>query len=253
MTWRVVAASEVGTSHVETGRRCEDSCWAQVDWTGDGLPFLSMFVSDGAGSASHGGVGAELAIQAAIDFISKECQLGGVVLNRELAVRCVLAIRVQLNQRVELERLKIRDFACTMLGVFSSPSGTLVLQIGDGAVVLDVGCGLETAIVPMSGEYANMTHFVTDEEAEVVLETKSYRSQIRRVAVFSDGLQRLVLDMTTNQPYIPFFDKFFQTMVEIDVDREGELHGALVKFLGSAAVNARSDDDKTLALAVLLS
>jgi hypothetical protein len=29
-------------------------------------------------------------------------------------------------------------------------------------VVLDVGAGLELAVIPMGGEFVNMTHFVTD-------------------------------------------------------------------------------------------
>lgn len=253
MNWRVVSASEIGTSHVTAGTACEDSCWAQVDVTAAGQPFLSMFVSDGAGSAARGGEGAELAIQAAADFIASKLKLVEFGLSDTLAVECVLAIRERIYGRAEAEGLKARDFACTFLGVLSSPLGTLVMQVGDGGVVLDVGDGLETAIVPMSGEYANMTHFVTDEEAVSILATKAYAAPAARVAAFSDGLQRLVLDMTTNKPYEPFFAKFFQVLATATGDKEDELQGALVRFLGSPSVNERTDDDKTLAMAVLVS
>ena len=115
--------------------------------------------------------------------------------------RSVLAIRELIYSRAETEGLKARDFACTFLGVLSSALGTLVMQVGDGGVVLDVGSGLETAIVPMSGEYANMTHFVTDEDAIGVLTTKVYPDPALRAAVFSDGLQRLAVNMaTTTRP-----------------------------------------------------
>ena len=212
-----------------------------------------MFVSDGAGSAARGGEGAELAIQAAADFIASKLRLVEFGLSDTLAVECVLAIRERIYGRAEAEGLKARDFACTFLGVLSSPLGTLVMQVGDGGVVLDVGDGLETAIVPMSGEYANMTHFVTDEGAISILATKAYATPAARVAAFSDGLQRLVLDMTTNKPYEPFFAKFFQVLATATNDKEDELHGALVRFLGSPSVNERTDDDKTLAMAVLVS
>ena len=212
-----------------------------------------MFVSDGAGSAARGGEGAELAIQAAADFIASKLKLVEFGLSDTLAVECVLAIRERIYGRAEAEGLKARDFACTFLGVLSSPLGTLVMQVGDGGVVLDVGHGLETAIVPMSGEYANMTHFVTDDEAVSILTTKAYATPAARVAAFSDGLQRLVLDMTTNKPYEPFFAKFFQVLAMATNDKEDELHGALVRFLGSPSVNERTDDDKTLAMAVLVS
>lgn len=252
VSWRVVSASEIGTSHIAAGTACEDSCWAQVDVTAEGQPFLSMFVSDGAGSAARGGEGAELAIQAAADFIASKLKLKEFGLSDALAVECVVAIRERIYSRAEIEGLKARDFACTLLGVLSSPLGTLVMQVGDGGVVLDVGGGLETAIVPMSGEYANMTHFVTDEEAVNVLATKAYPAPVTRVAAFSDGLQRLVLDMATNKPYEPFFAKFFQVLAATTADKEDELHSALVRFLGSPSVNERTDDDKTLAMAVLV-
>ena len=77
--------------------------------------------------------------------------------------------------------MKARDFACTFLGVVSSPLGTLVLQIGDGGVVLDAGAGLELAIAPMTGQYANMTNFVTDEDAIEVLATKTFPDPVLRV------------------------------------------------------------------------
>lgn len=252
MNWRVVAASEIGTSHVANGTACEDSCWAQVDTLSTGQPLLSIFVSDGAGSAAHGGEGADLAIQAAAGFLVKKLRQGEFGLSDSLATDLVVAVRERICARAEAAGLKARDFACTFLGVLSSPLGTLVLQIGDGGVVVDVGAGLEVAVIPMSGEYANMTHFVTDEDAISVLATKPYSDPALRVAAFSDGLQRLALNMATNTPHEPFFTPFFNGMAKATPEKEDQLQALLVKFLGSAVVNERTDDDKTLALAIRL-
>lgn len=252
MSWRVVSASEIGTSHVISGSSCEDSCWAQVHTTAAGESLLSIFVSDGAGSAARGGEGAELAIQAAADFITRKLQLAEFRLSDELAVECVLCVRERIYAGAESQALSARDFACTFLGVISTTFGTLVMQIGDGGVAVDVGNGLEVPIVPMSGEYANMTHFVTDEDAVNVLATKLYDAPTSRVAAFSDGIQRLALDMATNTAHEPFFAPFFKVLASATPDQEDQLQGALVRFLGSPAVNERTDDDKTLALAVLI-
>lgn len=252
MSWRVVAASEIGTSHLAIGTACEDSCWAQVDRLPTGQPLLSIFVSDGAGSAAKGGEGAELAIQAAADFIAKKLKQGEFGLSDTLATDLVAFIRERIYGKAEADGLKARDFACTFLGLLSSPMGTLVLQIGDGGVVLDVGSGLELAVVPMGGEYANMTHFVTDEDAISVLLTKAYANPALRVAAFSDGLQRLALNMVENTPHEPFFAPFFNGMSKATPEQEDQLQALLVKFLGGAAVNERTDDDKTLALAIRL-
>jgi hypothetical protein len=250
LSWRVLGASEVGTSHIAMGRGCEDSCWAQVGATASDMPFLQLFVADGAGSASNGGEGAELAIQSAVAFIDKKLQLPEFGLNDELATQCVIAIREKVYARADSLGLKARDFACTFLGVLSCKMGTLVLQIGDGGIVLDVGHGLEVPVVPMAGEYANMTHFLTDEDAINLMVTKAFPDIALRVAVFSDGLQRLALNMADNTAYEPFFSNFFKVLGGSTTDQEDQLNGALVRFLQSSAVNDRTDDDKTLVLAV---
>ncbi len=171
-------------------------------------------------------------------------------LGDELATEIVLAVRERIYAAAETEKLKARDFACTFLGVLSTAVGTLVLQIGDGGVVLDTGAGFEVPVIPMSGEYANMTHFVTDEDAVTVLATKAYPTHALRVAAFTDGIQRLALNLATNTPHEPFFAPFFNGMSKITAEQEDQLHGLLVRFLSSAPVNERTDDDKTLALAL---
>ena len=250
MNWRVVAASEIGSSHIANGSDCEDSCWVQVDMLPAGQPLLSIFVSDGAGSAAKGGEGAELAIQAAAVFIAEKLKQGEFGLSDTLATDLVAFIRERIYKKAEAGGLKARDFACTFLGLLSSPMGTLVLQIGDGGVVLDVGSGLELAVIPMGGEYANMTCFLTDEDAITVLATKTYADPVLRAAAFSDGLQRLALNMATNTPHEPFFTPFFNGMTKATLEQEDHLQHLLVRFLGGAAVNERTDDDKTLVLAV---
>ncbi len=250
MTWRLVCASEIGTSHTHTNTPCQDSCWAQVDHLGDGQPLLSVFVADGAGSAAKGGEGAELAIEAAAAFVAKKVEQGEFGLSDNLATDILLAVRERIYATAEAGNLRAQDFACTFLGVLSTPTGTLVLQVGDGGVVIDVGAGLEVAVVPMTGEYANMTHFVTDEDAVTALASRRYPERALKVAAFTDGIQRLALNMATNTPHEPFFAPFFNGLAKANAEQEDQLQGLLVKFLGSAPVNERTDDDKTLALAL---
>jgi hypothetical protein len=59
--------------------------------------------------------------------------------------------------------------------------------------------------------------------------------------------------MATNTPHAPFFEPFFAGMARLGVEEEARLHENLIKFLESQAVNARTDDDKTLALAIWMS
>jgi hypothetical protein len=211
---------------------------------------LSIFVADGAGSAAKGGEGGELAIEAAASFVAQKVAQGSFHLGDGLATDLVTAVRSRISAAAEAEGLKVRDFACTLLGVLSTATSSLVLQIGDGGVVLDTGEGLEVAVVPMSGEYANMTNFVTDEDALTALATKTYPTRVLRAAAFTDGIQRLGLNLASNTPHEPFFVPFFNGMTKATAEQEDELHGLLIRFLSSQPVNDRTDDDKTLALAL---
>jgi hypothetical protein len=250
LTWRVAAASAAGTSHLAVGKPCEDSCRVRVLSARRG-PLLSMFVADGAGSAELGGEGAALAVDAAAR--SLEARLHGDFADDTLIRSIVADVRSDLVVASEARARRPRDFACTFLAVLATAEATAVAQIGDGGVVLDVGAGLELAIEPMAGEYANTTRFVTDEDALAAVASRTYAAPPLRVAAFSDGLQRLAIDMATLTPHAPLFERLFATLRAARPAQEAELAPALARFLDRPEVNARTDDDKTLALAVMLS
>jgi len=70
---------------------------------------------------------------------------------------------------------------------------------------------------------------------------------VHAVAVMTDGLLRLVLDLTRNQPHQPFFQPLLAFAAQVSNADEGAAQ--LTAFLGSERVCARTDDDKTLVLA----
>jgi hypothetical protein len=249
MTWRVAAASAAGTSHSTIGTACEDSCLALVETDPNKPPLLTIFVADGAGSAAHGGTGADLAVEAASEYVGKYYAQSEFALNDYWAVECIQAMRAKIYAVADQQGLKARDYACTFLGVVASPFATLLMQIGDGGIVVDVGNGLEVPIPPMVGEYANMTNFLTDENAIDVLAVASLPNRADKIAAFSDGIQRLALNMATNTAHVPFFTPFFEVLKKATEAQEDLLQVDLARFLQSSAVNERTDDDKTLALA----
>lgn len=221
----------------------------QVAWLNDQQPLLSVFVADGAGSVSQGGEGAMLAVNEAMAYMSQKCR-AGVGLNDVLATDIVLTIRQRLFAEAEAKELAVRDFACTFLGLISSPDGLVIMQIGDGGVVVDLGHGLQLPLTPMVGEYANMTHFITDEDAVSRLETFTSTERAHKVAAFTDGIQRLALNMLDNSPHVPFFTPFFNGLASATQEQLDLLPELLKQFLSGPAVNERTDDDKTLALAL---
>lgn len=252
LTWECASAAVAGTAHIERGGVCQDRCSAEVTLQGE-RSWLSLFVADGAGSAAHGELGAELAISRAKEFIERLMTLDEFSLDDSTAVELVSEIRSAIYDKAEAEDKVARDYACTFLGLISSDLGTLVFQIGDGGVVLDTGEGLELAILPMIGAYANMTYFVTDEGALDYLESKTYTRIVLRAAAFSDGLQRIAIDMAAGVPHQPFFSPFFKVLGTLKPEARVQIPGALESFLNSEKVNERTDDDKSMALAILRS
>ena len=76
ITWRIAAASEIGTSHVVGGLPCQDSHDIGII---QGLDerVLAVVVSDGAGSASCAEVGSRLTSEAFISLAEKYFSGGG--------------------------------------------------------------------------------------------------------------------------------------------------------------------------------
>ncbi len=257
LTWRVIARSEVGTSHVKRGLPCDDDCWFAQYELRNGDALLAVVVADGAGSASHGGDGAQTAIASVEAALTSKVVDPEFDLSRALAESLTTAAHEGIAAKAAENDLQPRDYACTLLGALSAPSlGTLAFQIGDGGIVLDTGNGLRLAVVPMGGEYANMTHFVTQVDYLDVMATYLHDAHTTRLAALTDGIQRLALDLATDEPHEPFFRPFFDVLLEARSGDEDllleQLSQALGRFLRGATINERTDDDKTLAIAVWL-
>jgi hypothetical protein len=161
-------------------------------------------------------------------------------------------LRQQISSVAARRNLAPRDFAATLILFISSGLESVVMHIGDGCAVLkdeDTNTWVAPSW-PYHGEYASMTAFVTDEPQPNGIIVR-YPKPISAVSVFSDGLERLALDLKARQPFTPFFDSVMAPVVDSAlIGKDGELSGKLHSFLDSDGVNSRSDDDKTLVLAV---
>ena len=235
----------MGTSHVATQTRCQDhSAYAVVDGTRG--PALIIAVADGAGTAAASFHGAKTAVDSVLAHFTASIADGRPIVRDDMS-QCFAAARERvLDIAAEYEH-QARDYACTLLVVVATEEATLTGQIGDGAIVLDDG-KLRVASWPQQGEYANATHFLVQDDAMEQLAVIE-AGPARRVAVLSDGLQALALQYETKTPYEPFFTPFFDYL-ETSGKPDDEIEGELRIYLESGSVNARTDDDKSLVLAV---
>ena len=145
-----------------------------------------------------------------------------------------------------------RDFAATLIGAFSSGPETVIAHIGDGAAVgrcAETGEWISLSW-PHHGEYASSTFFITDQPTFQLRITR-HSEPLSAIAVLTDGLERLALDLALKRPHAPFFDGIVRPLLgskAIGIDLA--LSRSLALFLDSDAVNARTDDDKTLVVGV---
>ena len=95
---------------------------------------------------------------------------------------------------------EMTDLASTLLGAIVGQSGAAFFQIGDGAIVFRQGDSYEHVFWPSSGEYANMTYFLTNAQFAEHLEFVWLDRQVDEVAFLTDGLQRLAMDFRAAAP-----------------------------------------------------
>ncbi len=251
--WRLALASAVGTSHLGTGAPCQDSAAHQIIDTPDG-PVLVAVVCDGAGSAAHSDVGSWQAAATFIELVSLYLENGGQLseLDRDTAVGWLDEIAEQLVATAEASGHAVRDYACTLLAAIIGPDAAAFIQIGDGAIVVSHGeeDGWSYVFWPQHGEFANTTNFVVSANAAERLEFELAPRRVDEVALFSDGIENLVLHNATKTVHEAFFNAMMPPVRRAKTDGlDEELSKGLERYLSSAAICERTDDDKTLVLA----
>lgn len=254
--WRLIGASVTGTSHAKSGLPCQDA-HAYREVAGCAL----LVVADGAGSAERSDAGAQCASQAALAALADALAAAGgwpadSKLWRDLFAAAYGAARARLEQLSTSAGLPDRAFATTLLCAALSDQGLAVAQLGDGIAAAfsptadpQLSGDWFLAAEPQRGEYANETYFLSQSDALQNLEVRVYSEPVRALALMTDGLLRLVLG-GDHRPHVPFFQPLLTFGVEVDDEAHGS--GLLADFLASERVCARTDDDKTVVLALRL-
>ncbi|MEO7335934.1 MAG: PP2C family serine/threonine-protein phosphatase [Caldimonas sp.] len=247
-------ASAAGTSHKASGLPCQDSHCHLTATDRAGRPVAIFVVSDGAGSASHAAIGSTLTCQTFAKLVADYISGGGEVakITRELALRWIAGVAYRLSLKSWDDQMELRDYSCTLLAAICGEAETAFLQIGDGAIVISDGWTTAWRYVfwPQHGEFANTTNFITSEDALEVLEFRVTGDPVAEVALFSDGLENLVLQKSDKTVHSPFFESMFPSVRQSSAcGEDAALSRALEVYLSTPTVNDRTNDDKTLILA----
>ena len=254
--WRVAYKSVIGTSHEKTGLPCQDAGSCRIVRDPAGRQVLLAIACDGAGSASRSLDGANLTVARFLQEFGETAKRSGLdEITKEFVQEWISRLRAEIKDQAEAADQMPREFACTVLAAIVSEDRAAFFQIGDGAIVVsnrsepdDYGW----VFWPQHGEFANQTNFITQDNALEVLEFELEDRSIDEIAIFTDGIERLVLDLTEKAAHPPFFRTLFGWLIKTETtlaNTDIPASSALERYLGSKQINDRTDDDKTLILA----
>lgn len=232
-----------------TDEPCQDHCIARRFGEASILA-----LSDGAGSCQHSSLGARAAC---VGFVRRAKELLAPHLLDPAALDSFLEASSkddwrfavegarELIERVAIQR-KLdapRTMACTLLGAVVGHSAAIVIQIGDGAWVSEVGPARFCCVTwPENGEFGNETFFVTQSDwlEHLQFERIPKSHGLRTLTGFSDGVERLCVDFCSRAPVEGFFRPLAK--VRRSVSRRS-FEDSLRIFLSSERVTQKTDDD----------
>jgi Protein phosphatase 2C len=237
--WKLVYGSVRGTSHAVSGQPCQDFCAGNLVGS-----TVAAACSDGAGSAELSHLGSKAVVERFMEVAGPSESAPG----RAALEAWVDAAREGVLEEAVTQGAIPRQLACTLLVAIVGNGWAAFAQIGDGVIVFNGDAGYELAFWPDNGEYANTTRFLTDDDYRKHLRIEIVTRQVSELAVMTDGLQMLALDFKGARVHDPFFEPLFRTVR--NNPNEEALRTSLLEFMDSKRVNERTDDDKTLLLAV---
>lgn len=244
MNWRVIGASVAGSSHRAAWLGCDDAHgYRQVD------DLLLLAVADGAGSARLGGQGARIAVETALDTLQDALSEPRADWE-EIFRQTVRTTRQVLKAEAQAQQQPLREFATTLLLAVWTPDHLAAAGLGDGVIVARYQERWERLTSPHQGEYANETLFLTvpTPEDKLSIWARVLGDHPQAVILLTDGLEALALNLRHNQPHPPFFEALYRFARREESPQE--LQALLQQELASPAIEARTDDDKTLLIAV---
>jgi len=247
--WKLVGASVVGTQHRVSGGRCEDA-WSAVrrDYP-DGRTILGVCVCDGAGSTSHGWLGAKIASRVLAAWLADNFDraLAAPVEDNRWSISSVA--KRAIRHVAEKAGLSIKDYACTTVALAVSSDGRwIAAHLGDGAIVGMFDGSPRLISLPRKGEFANETYFITDPDSVENIEFQSSAGfdngePATAFALFTDGVEVTLVNRHTRQ-VAPALAYMLEWLADHDEDEVAQDLEEQLKTV----FQQRTGDDCTLTL-----
>ena len=247
LTW--AAAQATGNAHIAEALPLQDAKALDLIEGADGHTWIVAAVADGAGSAPLADIGARAASAA---FVKAAAYALRTVPKPDLVrivFNAVATARIVLDRIAKSRDVPVGELATTLLGCITRGEETVVVQIGDGAIVL--GQPWRVALHPQRGEYVNTTSFLTQDDWREQIEIGVIDEPVGTIVLVTDGVEELVVSPARLEPKAEFFEILSDGLraSHEDAGERREARGVsewLSGFLDSAAVRSRTDDDTSI-------
>ena len=208
--WACAGANVIGRSHELNHGRCEDR-WSRYRRNSGGVhgEVIAACVSDGAGSVSFGYIGASVVSSTLTKWLVDKFPLAVSASTDEIKSMLMPYLLSKLRQIASRKQTTLRNFASTIVAVAVAEDGSgMALHLGDGGIIGRFGAELRQVSVPMKGEFANETFFVSDRDATdrmrilrwgpcEACDSGADFEPANGFLLFSDGLETSLLQRTT--------------------------------------------------------
>ena len=257
--WIPSCACETGVSHIAAGQPCQDAAAYRTVPYGmqKKRPYtVILAVADGAGSAERSGEGSQLAVNTALDIIESELRPRRGKRPRRRGTRnlkkflnsAFTGATEAIEKKAKQDGADVRQYATTLLIAIAVDDVVAAGQTGDGAIVARIGDQeYRTLIVPQRGRYRNETTFITEPDSVPQIMAKS-KTAVNRIALFTDGLEGLVIAQADGSPHAPFFDGIFR-WIEMQNGDRASIEAGLTRLLNDPKTRNKTHDDLSIAVA----
>lgn len=214
--WQFSAASVRGHTHQQHDIPCQDRHGYRT-LQGHSNGWALAVVADGAGSKSHSDIGAQIVVDAALDYLQAEIE------NRRysaikpsfvfmptqppsgqlesLAMSLYAHLYSHLQDYASQHNIAIGSLGCTLIATILSPTGVSLIHIGDGrAAFQDMSGQWQALMTPWRNEDGYTVFVTTQALREAVNNHVNTNEHAQSSAQFDKPKQDYIRTTTINQP-----------------------------------------------------